>query len=113
MTLPRRQRRLLRSIGKQLSSSDPQFARQLEVFGEFAGPKPMPISEHLPAETSRFWSALWAALGAGPWLMPGQYPATDAVQHEVPHATFAPGLPAPGPRSRPAHSRRPGKPRPR
>jgi hypothetical protein len=95
MTLPRRQRRLLRSIGEQLSSTDPQLAGRLQLFGELGGREPMPVREQLPAGISRFWPALWAALGASAGLFPDLYPAADRSWLDMPRATFAPGLPAP------------------
>jgi hypothetical protein len=109
MTLPRRQRRLLRSIGNQLSDSDPHLARQLRAFGQLAGQEPLPASEQLPAGTSRFWSALLDTLGALVWLTPEQYLAADAGRSRSPGATFAPGLPAPGPSSATAISRETGR----
>jgi hypothetical protein len=97
MTLPRRQRRLLRSIGEQLSAADPQLARQLRRFGEFGGQEPLPVSEQLPAGVSRLRSVLWAALGASTWLIPEQHLAAGRAWPDPPRATFGPGVPAPGP----------------
>lgn len=102
MTLPRRQRRLLRSIGDQLSDADPQLARQLETFGQLAGQEPLPAAEELPAGTSPFWAALLDALGAVAGLRPQQYLTAEAGRSRMLGATVAPGLPAPGPSCLPA-----------
>jgi hypothetical protein len=107
MTLPRRQRRLLRSIGSELSNGDPQLARQLRAFGQLAGQEPLPASEQLPAGPRRLWSALLDALDAFAWLTPELYLASDARPSRMPGATFAPGLPGPGSSYPPAVSRRP------
>jgi hypothetical protein len=107
MTLPRRQRRLLRSIGNQLGNGDPQLARQLRAFGQLAGQEPLPASEQLPAGPGRFWSALLDALDALAWLTPELYLGADAGRSRMPGATFAPGLPRPRSSYPPAVSRRP------
>jgi hypothetical protein len=80
MTLPRRQRRLLQSIGEQLSGEDPQLAQQLKEFEELSCLAPMPASEHLPDDIGRFWFALSAALGAGAWLIPDQCVAANPAR---------------------------------
>jgi len=106
MPLPRRQQRLLQSISDELTDADPQLARQLQTFGQLGREAPMPESEQLPADTNRFWSALWAALGAGAWLMPEQYLAMDAG---MPDATLGPRLPGLGPSSWPSSPSGEGK----
>lgn len=96
MTLPRRQRRLLRSIAEQLSGADPDLAGEFQMFSQLGGGRQVPAAERLPADPNGFWPALWAALGAGAW------PADVAWSDTLP-AACTPRIPPPQPRPGPWH----------
>jgi DoxX-like family len=70
MALPRRQRRLLEAIDRQLASADPRLARLLGTFGRFWADEPLPAHEQLPVRTGPSWSGPWRVLAAGGLTLP-------------------------------------------
>jgi hypothetical protein len=70
MTLPRRQRRLLGAIDRQLTSADPRLARLLGAFGRHWAGESLPAHEQLPVRTGPSWPGLWRILAAGAWGAP-------------------------------------------
>jgi hypothetical protein len=55
MTLPYRQRRVLRRAAHALRRSDPELASMLSIFARLAGGEAMPAEEQLPPRPTGAW----------------------------------------------------------
>jgi len=65
MTLPYRQRRLLRRTDRALSMADPHLASMLSIFTQIAGAERLPSREQLRPRLAWAWSvALWPVAAA-------------------------------------------------
>jgi hypothetical protein len=58
MTLPRRQRRLLKAVERQVNSADPGLACSFAAFARRWAGEPLPACEQLPPRGDRFRDAL-------------------------------------------------------
>jgi hypothetical protein len=93
MTLPRRERRVLSSIGGYLGRADPRLARWLDAFDELSAGQEMPDAERLTAGArirsgtrAALLAGLRAGLQAAAWLAPAQCLAADLSWTGLPAA---------------------------